>query len=488
MNTVTKKNAYPLPRIDDSYQNLRGARVFTSLDLHTGYWQAMMNDVLRDYLDKFVMVYLDDVIIYSPDIRTHVQHVYRVLERLHLHGLVLNETKCSWAKEELLYLGHIITAQGIKPNPDKVKAILTWPTPTTITQVRGFLNIAGYYRRFMGGFAKLASPLYDLLHGSPGKGTPVQWSVPTQRAFDEIKRRLTSTPVLSYPEPWKLFVIDSDASGDSIGGVLQQATSSFNNNKEEDRFRFIEKDLRPIAYESRRLTDTERRYSAQEREMLAIDYLLQKFRQFIEGSPILVRTDHESLKHFLTQKHLGRRLARFADNIAHFDVKIIYRPGKNQLAADALSRRTNENVPESSATGQLFTYPMTEQDMFGSEDEDEMQDAEERDRRRSAVFAAIQKRKENLRLKRSQIQNQEEAEDEEDEQGYVIRDDKLFRNVQGQYYEVPDTAEEAEKVLYRLHVDLGHLAADETLRAARKRILFVGMADIVDVVVRRCES
>ncbi|GBE83863.1 hypothetical protein SCP_0509200 [Sparassis crispa] len=330
----------------------------------------MMNDVLREHLDKFVMVYLDDIIIYSRTAEQHTKHINTVLQTLNSHELVLNQDKCIWGATELLYLGHIISHKGIRPNPEKIKAILTWPRPQTITQLRGFLNISGYYRKFIRGFAKIASGLYTLLHGHPQKGAAIEWSEACERAFDTLKTQLTTPPLLVYPVPWRVFVIDSDASGECIGGISQQPISLLETSNEggeveehddtasDTRFEFRDCDLRPITYESRRLTPTEQRYSVQEREMLAIDYLLQKWHAYIEGSPIIIRTDHESLKYSLTQKNLGRHLQRFADNIAHFNVKIVYRPGKFQLAADALSRREGEAVPDSEMLGPLYGYPM----------------------------------------------------------------------------------------------------------------------------------
>jgi len=190
-----------------------------------------------------------------------------------------------------MYLGHIASGEGLRTNPDKVEAIKKWPSCTNISEVRGFLNIAGYYRKFIWGFVKEASPLYKLLEGSPRRGTPIQWDNNCEQAMNRLKAALTSADLLTHPVPWRLFVIDTDASGNCLGAVLQQSRSAL---------------AKPIAFESRRITPTEQRYSAQEREMLAI-------------------VDHESLKHFLTQKNLGRRLARFADDIAHFNVEIIYR-------------------------------------------------------------------------------------------------------------------------------------------------------------------
>lgn len=208
---LRRRMVRPLPRIDECYVNLKDAEVFTTLDLRSGYWQIrldnadkektaftatfqnMMNDILRPYIDKSVMVYLDDIIIALDD-----------------EGLVLNSDKCSWAQSEILYLGHYVSGDGIQVNPDKIKAILEWPVPKTITDVRGFINLAGYYRRYIPAFADMADAMYDLLRGSPKKGTPI-----------------ASTRMLIHPTPWHVFVIDSDASGTCIGAVLQQSGQSF---------------------------------------------------------------------------------------------------------------------------------------------------------------------------------------------------------------------------------------------------------------------
>ena len=349
LNKLTKPNAYPLPRIDECYHNLAGAKHFTCLDLRSGYWQVrladdakektaftcryghfqfrvmpfgltnapatfqrMMNEILRGFIDRCAMVYLDDVIIFSRTEEEHTKNVLDVVRALQMHGLILNEKKCEWGRPSILYLGHIASGDGLRPNPQKVEAILKWPSCSTISEVRRFLNIAGYYRRFIRGFAKMASPLYKLLEGSPRKGSPIFWTEDCESAMKHLKDALTSADLLIHPTPWRLFVIDTDASGDCLGAVLQQTGSAFADSMEgmgagepKERFKFKERDLRPIAFESRRMTPTEQRYSAQEREMLAIVYALQKWRGYVEGSPILIRTDHESLKYFLTQKNLG---------------------------------------------------------------------------------------------------------------------------------------------------------------------------------------
>lgn len=328
-------------------------------------FQRMMNEILRKFIDRCTMVYLDDVIIFSKTKEAHIQDVMDVTRELGKHDLILNEKKCEWGQSSILYLGHFASGDGLRTNPDKVEAITKWPPCTNISEVRGFLNIAGYYCKFIRGFAKEASPLYKLLEGSPRHGTPIHWDDDCEQAMKKLKMALTSADLLIHLVSWHLFVIDTDASGNCLGAVLQQSRSALANVEDgkgagepKDCFKFKERDLRPIAFKSRRMTPTEQRYSgysAQEREMLAIVYALHKWRGYIEGSPILVCTDHESLKHFLTQKHLGRRLAQFADDITHFDVEIIYRPGKHQLVANALScRKGHAELLDSETLNPLF--------------------------------------------------------------------------------------------------------------------------------------
>ncbi len=218
--------------------------------MHQQHFRTFQNDILRPYIDKSMMVYLDDIIIYSKSLEDHILDVEKVLTALDDEGLVLNSDKCSWAQSEILYLGHYVSGDGIQVNPNKVKAILEWPIPKTITDVRGFINLAGYYCRYIPAFADMADALYDLLQGSPKKGTPIAWTDKCQQAFDNLKRSLTSTCMLIHPTPWHVFVIDSDASGTCIGAVLQQSGQSFRGSNDggdtcesEFCFTFKDKDL-----------------------------------------------------------------------------------------------------------------------------------------------------------------------------------------------------------------------------------------------------
>lgn len=515
LNRVTRRNAYPLPRIDDSYQTLAGARFFTTLDLKSGYWQVrlhpdavektaftcryghyqfrvmpfgltnapalfqqMMNEILHSHIDICAMVYLDDVIIYSATENEHVRNVLAVLQLLEQHNLVLNLEKCTWALPSIPYLGHIVSGNGISPNPDKVRAIMEWPRPQTVTTTRGFLNLAGYYRRFIHNFAKIAAPLYDLLRGSPKKGTPINWTNECEVAFDTLKSRLTSPKFLAHPRPWHLFVIDTDASDLALGAVLQQSVEPLPANGDVglDRFKYKEKNLRTIAFESRRMSITERNYSAQEREALAIVNALQKFRGYIEGSPILVRTDHESLKYLLTQKNPGRRLTRFIDDIAHFDLQIVYRPGRSQVVADALSR------VETSVEGTyspMFMHPV-EQSLTENTELTET----ERLQHFHRTFTTLEGYRQDLLNGKdaTTIGNG----------SYSIRDQFLFTDIK--YREekisvmVPTTLKQAELIVRALHHDLGHLGISIISDALKSRVWFPYLFEIVKRIIITCDA
>ncbi len=255
LNKITIKNRYPLPRIDELMDRLIGAQYFTKIDLYSGYHQirikdedihktafktryghyeflvlpfgltnapatfmTLMNDIFREYLDQFVVVYLDDILIYSRTREEHVEHVQKVLEILQQHKLYAKISKCEFFKRQVEYLGHFISKDGISVDERKVIAIKNWPIPCSITEVRSFLGLASYYRKFVKGFSTIAAPLTLLLH----KDQPYKWDNSQQVAFDELKRLLTSTPVLLLPDPTKPFIVTTDASDIAIGAVLSQ--------------------------------------------------------------------------------------------------------------------------------------------------------------------------------------------------------------------------------------------------------------------------
>lgn len=504
LNAVTKKNAYPLPRIDDAYQFLSKSKFFSTLDLKSGFWQiqmeesdksktsftcqyghfqwkvmpfglcnapatfqTVMNGILAPFVDKFALVYLDDVIIYSNTEEEHQEHIRKVMSALAKHKLIVSEKKCNWFQKSLLFLGHIVDGDGIRTNPSKVDKIVNWPTPENITHVRGFLNLCTYYKRFIQGFSSIASPIYKLTQGSPKPGSKIQWDEEQQKSFELLKEKPASTVPLVHPLTFHPFVLDTDASGTNIGAVLQQDVvvdykqGSFNHQAYAKQLK--NGNLRPIAYESRKLSKTEQNYSAQERELLAIVHALKHFRGYIEGSPILVRTDHESLKHFKTQAQVNRRLARFVDEVEFFDCYIIYRPGKDQLAADSLSRKPNttddEETPETEPA--LFSISEECQDRFS-----------ELTRQKRQLLSGFDP--ELIGTGKSWTQNGRMWRREGDQD-------------EGGIQQVICSYGEASSLAQNVHGDLGHRNLKDVLTELQKKYWFPSMGTIFKKLLSICE-
>jgi len=397
LNRITKKDAYPLPCIDESFSQFHGARFFTTLDLLSGYWQIAMDKASREktafstryghyewlvlpfgvsngpggfqkrvnrllikYVDIFVIVYMDDILIYSKTLQEHVEHLKLVLKALSEADLILNIDKCKFFATETRFLGHILTRHGSTPDPRNIEKVLNWPMPRTITDVCGFNNLANHYRRYIKNFAKMALPLTNLLKGSPKKGTPIIWTDKEEEAFQALKKALTSEPMLRHPRIGQPFIIDPDSSQHSIGAVLQQA---FRDPDGQIR-------LHPIAYESKKLTETEQRYSAQERELLAAKYSLNHWRHIVEGSEIHIRTDHASLSVYRQKKPMTRRLGKFMEEIEHYDPQIGYRPGRLQTVPDALSRISGQRETGDPASTDRFFEMEEGEDASDNNDND----------------------------------------------------------------------------------------------------------------------
>ena len=356
LNKITVKNRYPIPRIDDLLDQLNGAKVFSKLDLASGYWQVriaegdthktafrsryghfeflvlpfgltnapstfmtLMNQVLRPFLDKFFVVYLDDILIYSKSPEEHAQHVEAVLSALERHHLYAKASKCQFGMAELDFLGHTISGAGIKVDARKVKAILDWPDPSGAHQLRCFLGLAGFYRRFVNRFSHIAAPLTNIT----GAKATWRWSEVEAKAFAELKHALTTTPVLATPDFAYPFELYTDASQFAIGATLLQDQGN---------------GLQPIAYESRKLNSAERNYPIHELELLAVIHALRTWRCYLEGSKFRVNSDHLNLKYLTTQRNLSRRQARWLETLQQFDLDIHYKAGSDNLA-DPLSRR-----------------------------------------------------------------------------------------------------------------------------------------------------
>jgi transposase InsO family protein len=369
LNAITKRNGYPLPRIQECLDRLAKARYLTKIDLTSGYWQVqidpvdvpktafntrfgkfefiampfglsnapatfqtLMNSILQPFLDKFVMVYLDDILIYSETIDDHRNHVEAVLQALSDNKLIAKPSKCMFAVTELEFCGHVVGNGVLRPCRDKLAVIRDWPRPSNVHEVRQFLGLASYYRRFVKGFAAIAGPLFELLKESDEeirrkKHRPVGWTASCEYAFTALKERLTSEPVLAQPDVSRPFSIETDASDFAIGCTLLQDSAT-------------DGKPHPVAFDGKRLTNAEIKYPTHEKELLAIKHALRTWRCYIDnGCTTTIFTDHESLKYLRSTKVPSRRLARWVDEFAEYDLDIRYRPGKYAVVPDAISRR-----------------------------------------------------------------------------------------------------------------------------------------------------
>lgn len=358
LNGVTVKDAYPLPKIDGILSRLPKARYISSLDLKHAFWQIELEESCRNYtaftvpnrplyryvvmpfgltnapmtlcrlmdlvippqLREMVFVYLDDLLLISETFEDHLQLLARVAQLLRGSGLTVNISKCKFFMREVKYLGYIIGEGVMKPDPSKVSAILDMHPPRTVRELRRFLGIVGWYRRFVDNYASLTAPLTDLT----SKRRQFIWNEEAQTSFDDIKKVLTTAPLLVTPDFTRPFVVQCDASTSGVGGVLSQ--------EDEEGIE------RPIAYFSHKLNRAQRNYSITELECLAAVLCIQKFRGYIEGHPFKVVTDHASLRWLMRQTDLNGRLARWSLKLQSFEFSIEHRRGSLNVVPDALSR------------------------------------------------------------------------------------------------------------------------------------------------------
>ena len=361
LNAVTRKDSYPLPRIDDALDALSGAKYFTTLDLQSGYhqvamdtnsidktafishaglyeynvmsfgltnapptFQRLMQRVLHGLDWKICLVYIDDVIVFSSTFEDHLVHLAAVFDRLRNANLKLKPSKCHFGRSSVNFLGFIVSAEGILPDSSKINAVKSFPVPRSVTEVRSFLGLCNYYRRFVKDFAKIASPLNRLTR----KSVSFVWDESCLCAFQEMKARLCSPPILAYPNFSQPFHLYTDASQHAIGYILGQV---------------IDHKETVISYGGRELNLAETRYSTTEREALAVVDGIKRYQPYLYGSKFYVHSDHGSLTWLMNVKDPTGRLARWALQLQHYDFEIIHRPGKQNAAADALSRRNYES-------------------------------------------------------------------------------------------------------------------------------------------------
>lgn len=377
LNDITIGDSYPLPNITDILDKLGHSIYFTTLDLASGFhqieldpkdipktafstpyghyeflrmpfglknapatFQRAMDSVLYGLQGERCFVYLDDIVIFASSLHEHEQKLTEVFERLRQHGLKIQPDKCEFLRKEVAYLGHIISNEGVKPNPEKVQAVQNFPIPKSCKDIKSFLGLAGYYRRFIINFSKLMKPLTSLLK----KDVPFLWGESQQHAFDTCKEILTTAPILQYPDFSKEFVLTTDASVHAIGAILSQGE--------------VGKDL-PIAYASRTLNKSESNYSTIERELLAIVWAVKHFRPYLFGRKFKILTDHKPLTWLFSIKDPGSRLVRWRLKLEEYDYEIVYKAGKMNTNADALSRPPimNSNVIDFSSDNTISPDP-----------------------------------------------------------------------------------------------------------------------------------
>ena len=356
LNAVTKLDVFPLPRIDDTLDLLSQTKYFTTLDLASGYWQVemcesdrektafttysglyefnvmpfglcnapatfqrLMELVLTGLTQKSCMVYIDDILVFRKTFEEHLIHLRQVFDRLRRVGLRLKPKKCSFVRDRVEYLGHVVSENGVEVDPVKTRAVHNFPQPHDLKSLRSFLGLASYYRRYVPNFSKVAGPLHILTR----KETPFDWSPSCQEAFDQLKQLLTKALVLAFPNFAKDFRLETDASGAGLGAVLSQE---------------LEGKIRPVAYASRTLQPHERNYGATELEGLGVVWTVKHFRPYLYGHHCDVFTDHVALKSLLSTPQPSGKLARWGLAIQELDLNIKYRPGKTNLNVDSLSR------------------------------------------------------------------------------------------------------------------------------------------------------
>ncbi|KAJ9538993.1 hypothetical protein OSB04_031726 [Centaurea solstitialis] len=375
LNKITIKNRYPLPRIDDLFDQLQGATYFSKIDLRSGYHQMrvreediaktafrtryghyeflvmpfgltnapavfmdLMNRVCRPYLDKFVIVFIEDILIYSQSKEDHEQHLRLVLELLKAEKLYAKFSKCEFWIREVHFLGHVVNEEGIHVDPAKIEAVKKWEAPKTPTEIRQFLGLAGYYRRFIANFSKIAQPLTTLTQ----KDKKFVWGEKQEEAFQLLKHKLCNAPILALPEGTDNFVVYCDASHQGLGCVLMQ-------------------NEKVIAYASRQLKVHEKNDTTHDLELGAVVFALKIWRHYLYGTKCTIFTDHKSLQHILDQKMLNMRQRRWVELLSDYDCEIKYHPGKANVVADALSRKERVKPTRARAMGVLVQTSLKSQ-------------------------------------------------------------------------------------------------------------------------------
>ena len=546
LNNKTVKDAYAIPRIEDTLHLLAGSRYFTKLDLRSGYWQVelrekdkqktafqvgtmgfyefnrmpfglcnapatfqrLMERCMGEMNLRDCLIYLDDVIIFSTTFEEHLERLEAVFERLKDHNLKLKASKCEFMKSRVTYLGHVVSENGIETDPDKTEAVRTWPIPRTVKDVRAYLGFTGYYRRFIQNYARIARPLNDLLigHSTSKKGkkknarekkTPFIWTEKQQNAFDTLKERLVNPPVLAYADYRLPFKLHTDASTTGLGAVLYQQQDG------QDRV---------VAYASRSLKTSEKNYPAHKLEFLALKWAItEKFHDYLYGATFDVVTDNNPLTYVFTTAKLDATGQRWLAELSNYNCSISYRSGKQNSDADGLSRRkdltettifpevlkvichamTTEQVPLS----ELLTNP--EEDTASETDVD--QDVSSEVLQGTALttqdWHKAQSKDNNIRLVIDGLLEGQRPNKLQDKRyllawdSYKLKDGILYKRATLNEEDVEQLVLPSsliDTVFKAYHDDLGHQGRDRTTSLIRRRFFWPGMNKDIKSKIQMC--
>ena len=492
LNSITTRDVYPLPNIQDALDALQGAKYFSLLDLVSGYWQVpvsekdkektafctpdglfeyqvmpfglsnapsafqrMIDVVLAGLKWNSVLCYLDDVAVFSETFEDHLVRLENVFKRLKEANLTLKPEKCSFALPKMLYLGHVITAEGISMDPEKINSIKNFPTPRSLTDVRSFVGLASYYRRFIKNFSSIAEPLTRLTK----KEEAFKWTGRQAAAFETLKDRLMNEPILAHFNPELETEVRADACGYGLGAALVQ--------KHDDGFHVI-------SYAARLMKDAEKNYPTTEQEVLAIVYAVEKFRHYLLGLKFVIVTDHCSLCYIMTKTKLSPRLTRWAMMLLELDFQIRYKSGKIHKDADCLSRYPSDPAIEQEERPGMFSFTLIE----------ETTDVSELQRSDQTIAPLIRDYENFSNLRPGQKKKLAK---------YTMMDNKLYKQ--------SNTPEGAKlvlmlpkalrrDVLYAFHDDPlgGHLGIQKTLDKIRERFYFPRMSDYIKAYVKSCQD
>ena len=504
LNAMTVKNKYPLPLIPELIAKLRGAKYFTKLDVRWGFnnvhikegdewkaafqtnrglfeplvmffsltnspatFQTMMDDIFEELITEgVVVVYMDDILIFTEDLEEHQKVTRRVLEILEKHKLYLRPDKCEFEKTTVEYLGVIISHNSVAMDPVKIAGVTEWPAPTNKKEVQSFLGFTNFYRRFIKDFSEHARPLFDLTRND----FRWCWGTAEQSAFDKLKQSVTAAPVLISSDSTKPFRVEADSSDFATGAVLSQRSM------EDDKWH-------PVAFLSKSLSPVERNYEIHDKEMLAIIRALQEWRHFVEGAehPCEIWTDHKNLEYFMTAKQLNRRQARWSLYLSRFDFTLHHKPGKSMGKPDALSRRADhgtgadDNSDVVLLAPKLFTVRALEGLEFVGPERDILRDIRQgvKDPQEEPVArAARELRKSSTRSLRSQEWSETEG----------------LLYYRGRIY-VPETSDLRRQIVSLCHDTrvAGHAGRFKTLELVSRNYWWPNMSRYVGQYVLHCD-